>query len=621
MNSTINTTGNKIWTRSKGFSSPNFKSTKINMWSDVFLHKTENIAMVLIQFESSFFSEKWISNVKWLAFENLLSSLQVMTLSYNTAMSNNCKAYHVATTIGEFVNKAQSEIKLSETDLNSPPKHLSLLISDFENESENCDSHKCSGKLKTNYEKIEEVFLRHKSVSCSFIPGYHNTAHQKHLKEFITSLFSPENLVDIKVDSDLIKGENFPEFFKKSFQPIDSLELSDQFETFEEFTENHFKKLAEKSIMSCEIFKAENDKESFYHFTNCTTSHFEQQKKWPLPANQDEMFRKKAEGFFKSHLNSSEANNETSDGSNGKRILEMIALQVVTLFIVCIFVLIACFAKKKFYSNDESPLTDCDDNIWQIDVSRVDLLFVIGKGNFGEVHKGVLSPLDDEVQQKNQTVAVKTLKFDNHLNMSDEEFIESRVDFENAFIQEARRMAKFNCHHIVKLLGFCIKEKPYMFVMEFMEQGDLKSFLAKNCLEISRNQIWYDAVYVNESQSVDLHSKREMRIPSLSCMALQIADGMAYLEAMRFVHRDLAARNCMVSADFTIKIADFGLTRFTDTSNYYMAQTGCELPYRWMAPESFTQRKYSSRSDVWSYGILLWELVTFAEKPYPVSEK
>jgi serine/threonine protein kinase len=93
---------------------------------------------------------------------------------------------------------------------------------------------------------------------------------------------------------------------------------------------------------------------------------------------------------------------------------------------------------------------------------------------------------------------------------------------------------------------------------------------------------------------------------------------MAYLEKMKFVHRDLAARNCMVSADFTVKIGDFGLSRFVDASNYYTLQTQTNLPYRWLAPESLKDCKFSSKSDVFSYGILLWELVTFGEIPYPV---
>jgi serine/threonine protein kinase len=159
-----------------------------------------------------------------------------------------------------------------------------------------------------------------------------------------------------------------------------------------------------------------------------------------------------------------------------------------------------------------------------------------------------------------------------------------------------------------------------MFVMEFMEHGDLKSFLVEHraqLLNFTRQKS--NTSYVNFTQCSSSTDPVEKKIQPFVHMALEVANGMAYLEKMKFVHRDLAARNCMVSSNFTIKIGDFSLTRFVDTSNYYMPQNDWEMPYHWTAAEDFTDRKFSSKSDGFSYGILLWELVTLGEMPYSVS--
>lgn len=99
-------------------------------------------------------------------------------------------------------------------------------------------------------------------------------------------------------------------------------------------------------------------------------------------------------------------------------------------------------------------------------------------------------------------------------------------------------------------------------------------------------------------------------------MACEIADGMAYLAAKKFVHRDLAGRNCMVARDLTVKIGDFGMTRDIYETDYYRKGNKGLLPVRWMAPESLQDGVFTSQSDVWSYGVVLWEMVTLAEQPY-----
>ncbi|NXI48635.1 IGF1R factor, partial [Rynchops niger] len=99
-------------------------------------------------------------------------------------------------------------------------------------------------------------------------------------------------------------------------------------------------------------------------------------------------------------------------------------------------------------------------------------------------------------------------------------------------------------------------------------------------------------------------------------MAGEIADGMAYLNANKFVHRDLAARNCMVSEDFTVKIGDFGMTRDIYETDYYRKGGKGLLPVRWMSPEALKDGIFNTQSDVWSFGVVLWEIATLAEQPY-----
>lgn len=157
----------------------------------------------------------------------------------------------------------------------------------------------------------------------------------------------------------------------------------------------------------------------------------------------------------------------------------------------------------------------------------------------------------------------------------------------------------FNTHHVVRLLGVVSKGQPTLVVMELMTNGDLKSYLRSHRPDVSENP---------HRQPPTL--KRILR------MAVEIADGMCYLAAKKFVHRDLAARNCMVAEDLTVKIGDFGMTRDIYETDYYRKGSKGLLPVRWMAPESLKDGVFTSSSDVWSYGVVLWEMVTLASQPY-----
>jgi len=200
---------------------------------------------------------------------------------------------------------------------------------------------------------------------------------------------------------------------------------------------------------------------------------------------------------------------------------------------------------------------------------------VAGQGTFGIVYLALL-------KTNNTLVAVKTI--------NENATIQERI----SFLKEASIMKQFSkCHHVVKLIGVVSRGQPPMVVMEFMERGDLKQYLRS--LRDSSQNFTSNEIYR---------------------MAIEIADGLAYLSSRKYVHRDLAARNCMVATDRTVKIGDFGMTRDVYETDYYKKGTRGMLPVRWMPPESIADGVFTTDSDIWSYGIVLWEIATLAEQPY-----
>ncbi|CAK8685262.1 unnamed protein product [Clavelina lepadiformis] len=221
---------------------------------------------------------------------------------------------------------------------------------------------------------------------------------------------------------------------------------------------------------------------------------------------------------------------------------------------------------------------------YEVPAENVELIREIGHGHFGKVYEGLAKTV---VKDQSETkIAVKTL----HGNES----LAKRVEF----LKEASVMKAFNAHHVVRLLGVVsITEKP-MVLMEYMEKGDLKTYLRSTRPDAEERR----------GDPPTLQQKLQM--------CGEIADGMAYLAETKYVHRDLAARNCLVHRDMTVKIGDFGLTRDVYETDYYRIESRGILPVRWMAPESLKDGVFDSRSDVWSYGIVLWEIATLAEQPY-----
>lgn len=151
------------------------------------------------------------------------------------------------------------------------------------------------------------------------------------------------------------------------------------------------------------------------------------------------------------------------------------------------------------------------------------------------------------------------------------------------FMQEAQVMKKMQHPNLVKLIGVCSTEMPMYIVTEFVPHGDMLSYLRRPGAE------------------------KEINRGAMLYICTQVADGMAYLELHKCIHRDLAARNCLVADELRVKIADFGMGRVID--DLYTARTGSKMPVKWSAPESLCYNAFSTASDVWSFGILLWEVL------------
>ncbi|XP_003470953.1 tyrosine-protein kinase ABL1 isoform X2 [Cavia porcellus] len=207
---------------------------------------------------------------------------------------------------------------------------------------------------------------------------------------------------------------------------------------------------------------------------------------------------------------------------------------------------------------------------WEMERTDITMKHKLGGGQYGEVYEGVW-------KKYSLTVAVKTLKED---TMEVEEFL-----------KEAAVMKEIKHPNLVQLLGVCTREPPFYIITEFMTYGNLLDYL-REC------------------------NRQEVTAVVLLYMATQISSAMEYLEKKNFIHRDLAARNCLVGENHLVKVADFGLSRLM-TGDTYTAHAGAKFPIKWTAPESLAYNKFSIKSDVWAFGVLLWEIATYGMSPYP----
>uniref|UniRef100_A0A8C4R4F3 Tyrosine-protein kinase receptor n=1 Tax=Eptatretus burgeri TaxID=7764 RepID=A0A8C4R4F3_EPTBU len=232
---------------------------------------------------------------------------------------------------------------------------------------------------------------------------------------------------------------------------------------------------------------------------------------------------------------------------------------------------------------------------WEMAREKIKLIRELGQGSFGMVYEGIAyNVVEGEAET---SVAVKTV--------NEKASMRDRIEFLN----EASVMKAFSCHHVVHLRGVVSQGQPTLVVMELMTHGDLKSYLRSLRQNVNGGQ---DRRSNEQSESY----QAPLTLQTMLQMAGEIADGMAYLNAKKYVHRDLAARNCMVAEDYTVKIGDFGMTRDIYETDYYRKGGKGLLPVRWMAPESLKDGVFTANSDVWSFGVVLWEIGTLAEQPY-----
>ncbi|XP_015775158.1 PREDICTED: hemicentin-2-like isoform X7 [Acropora digitifera] len=230
---------------------------------------------------------------------------------------------------------------------------------------------------------------------------------------------------------------------------------------------------------------------------------------------------------------------------------------------------------------------------WEVSRENVTIEKVIGKGSFGQVAQGTACNLP--LEKETITVAVKMLK-------ENAQEVERRD-----LLSELEIMKKLKPHpHVIKLLGCVTITDPVLVIIEYVPYGDLLGYLRK-----SRG--------LNDNYFKDPDIKPQTSLSSLQLMLMtwQIADGMSYLSSRKIIHRDLAARNILVGEGEKCKVTDFGMARNVQEENVYERKTKGRIPVKWTAYEALTRGRYTTKSDVWSFGVVLYEIFTIGGQPYP----
>ncbi|XP_071073683.1 fibroblast growth factor receptor 3 isoform X2 [Dasypus novemcinctus] len=232
---------------------------------------------------------------------------------------------------------------------------------------------------------------------------------------------------------------------------------------------------------------------------------------------------------------------------------------------------------------------------WELSRARLTLGKPLGEGCFGQVVMAEAIGIDKDRAAKPVTVAVKMLKDDaTDKDLSD-------------LVSEMEMMKMIGKHkNILNLLGACTQGGPLYVLVEYAAKGNLREYLRAR--RPPGMDYSFDTCRLPEEQ---------LTFKDLVSCAYQVARGMEYLASQKCIHRDLAARNVLVTEDNVMKIADFGLARDVHNLDYYKKTTNGRLPVKWMAPEALFDRVYTHQSDVWSFGVLLWEIFTLGGSPYP----
>ncbi|XP_044127363.1 high affinity nerve growth factor receptor [Bufo gargarizans] len=237
----------------------------------------------------------------------------------------------------------------------------------------------------------------------------------------------------------------------------------------------------------------------------------------------------------------------------------------------------------------ENPQYFCDACVQHI--KRRDILpkWELGEGAFGKVYLAECYNLTPD--EEKTLVAVKALKEATEM---------ARQDFQ----REAELLTVLQHEHIVKFYGVCTDGEPLIMVFEYMKHGDLNRFLRSH---------GPDAKILDNGNG---QPYGQLNLTQMLQISSQIASGMVYLASLHFVHRDLATRNCLVGNHLVVKIGDFGMSRDIYSTDYYRVGGRTMLPIRWMPPESILYRKFTTDSDIWSFGVVLWEIFTYGKQPW-----
>ncbi|KAL4716516.1 hypothetical protein ACJJTC_015944 [Scirpophaga incertulas] len=244
--------------------------------------------------------------------------------------------------------------------------------------------------------------------------------------------------------------------------------------------------------------------------------------------------------------------------------------------------------------DDDADYSTPAERNYELVRNQIELTGIIGEGQFGDVHRGTCRvphpphpALRRHLAAQGQTnqgrsgdyilnVAVKTCKMDADLDTAEK------------FLEEAYIMQQFSHPHIIGLVGVC-SAPPIWIVMELATLGEMRAYLQQN--------------------------SHRLETCTLVLFIYQLSTALSYLESKKFVHRDIAARNVLVSTPTCVKLADFGLSKMVDDKSYYKASRG-KLPIKWMAPESINFRRFTSSSDVWMFGVCMWEILMLGVKPF-----
>ncbi|XP_033636473.1 muscle, skeletal receptor tyrosine protein kinase-like [Asterias rubens] len=288
--------------------------------------------------------------------------------------------------------------------------------------------------------------------------------------------------------------------------------------------------------------------------------------------------------------------------SNSK---EIFIICGVSLAVVCFgIIVVVCAVYRRQYNRysrykypgdfdisklPENPMYGKDFNrsfnphLRHLEYPRNSIIYIvdIGEGAFGRVFKAIAPRLLRD--EASTTVAVKMLKTN------------ADRDVQEYFNREAEIISRFDHANVIKLFGVCFVGKPLCLLLEYMGKGDLQEFLH---------------YHSDKSGAAGLPGRTQLNL------AFQVACGMVYLTEKRFVHRDIATRNCLVGNNNEVKISDFGLARYLGSSDQFLGHKDETIPIRWTAPEALWHYKFTTHSDVWSFGVLLWEIYSFAKQPY-----